>query len=1492
MGRAMYGIRLCVALFVAVFAVLAFHGFWQVLDLDADHGDATERDVGFPTLASRRLAQAMHDIKGWVGLNMAASIPITTVETALELALYDVLNLSSIEGASVSSQGRVYDTTTTTTSPPLPTTTTMFTGYCRSQTRQEAKAARLAAAGCPNANPVGCQCSGHGRPSYDCPGANVTLWPSAGKRCVTARPDRDSTWAKHDWHYPADYWTYCPPIDGSRPGSPPATGLAHWPEPGSYHCTKVAGQAHAWKASSPGYNTQTDSQGWCTTPACFVNPCTCAMDDIAASSWFQGTEAPKLYYSYAQCGGQNTFLAASCAGNMDPGTCNGAAGCEWEYEVATIVAITTTTTTTMTMLTVTTATIPYACRAKTKEEAKADRLIAAGCPNATLSGCECSSHGRPIYDCPDSSTTLWDSAGKKCVTARPDKDSTGAKHDWHYPADYWTYCPPTNGSLPGSPPDVNGDGYVYWPEPGSYDCTKVAGQSHTWDANAAGYNGQWNTESWCTKPGCFVDPCTCDMDDVATTSLFQGTPGPTIYYSYAQCGAVDTFTAPICSGHSNQALCMGAVGCKWDTITITTGSQSTPGGSQSTPGGSQSTPDGSHNSSDGSQNSSDARRLFDENILTTTPDSTTTITATSSMHLNIIGARELKGNLIGGVSGAAGTTVTPTPASTPAPAPTTTTTYIETVRFLNVSFTVTVPEWASAMVQQLTMEIANDFSSFNATLWEYLVAQGVDPDLVSYYGIHAMGANAAVPTPPTTIPREILPTSIWNEAVVGMGAAVMSAILLFLTRRAHKRRKMTEWAHIAKAAKDLTILSQVKRFDVFCNTVGPQSPPKAHHMKKPGSKKRFRKMYLQGILRAIEIVFVTGWRFECAFALLSVYMTFFIRGARWYTSAKTGERMVSDHTIDANLAGASKVVEVLLPLASFMVGLFVALRLKWLHHVLDTAHSCQRHIFDIALTVCNAMPHHNLREVNRAKWLLYRYCITFLLFAYAEASPRLKVIVHGEMMGSEALSKTALLTVEEEEELSKSDTPCAAVLIWISHLLVQIGRASDAERPCVQQLIKSLMSLRCVSQELVKEMDRSTPISFLQLLYLIVDVTVFLTPLAVMHIMGADHEGYSMYMLPMVTTVVVSIAFHGSIRLIDEAQDPLSANISDHSGTNIAMLETEHRLFSMLRIREPARGSQPLRRVEGELEPIWAGSGLGWLNAPGMQTFAAESSLLTAPQRFGAKAPRDPAFSVPGEGFDNDMVSVETESQIALSDVDPDDPDDPEERLRPPVFKRGSHSRTQDREHLAQQLAKHGVAFVEAAQLEASQAKQQLILAKEAYLDLQANSVPAEDAEQVVQLLAEWIAPPRPVRLSDVSLAKLAEMSRKQSVRVKKILSLGAGRLRHGALRGLDKPPGIAAAEQTSAKASADYKSLLQDLLERLDEENQVSMRLKSQLAEAGTLNINMGSMPVTIPSSEIVPMPAQEDSVRRRVTKERQSLSDQVLGNERRGLTKDGKLK
>lgn len=200
---------------------------------------------------------------------------------------------------------------------------------CRAKTSAEAAAARRAAAGCPDAKPTGCTCSGHQRPIFDCPSHDKTGWASNGKKCVTARPDVSATFSdRHDWPYPADYWTYCPPTNGSMPGSP--DNLTHWPEPGSYACTKVEGFPHSFASENPAiYNNKWNSKAWCTAPGCFVDPCTCNMEDIAESTWFKGTAGPQIYYSYAQCGGKDTFTAAVCSAGADETTCIAEAGCKW-----------------------------------------------------------------------------------------------------------------------------------------------------------------------------------------------------------------------------------------------------------------------------------------------------------------------------------------------------------------------------------------------------------------------------------------------------------------------------------------------------------------------------------------------------------------------------------------------------------------------------------------------------------------------------------------------------------------------------------------------------------------------------------------------------------------------------------------------------------------------------------------------------------------------------------------------------------------------------------------------------------------------------------------------------------------------------------------------------------------------------------------------------------------------------------------------------------
>jgi len=187
--------------------------------------------------------------------------------------------------------------------------------------------------------PTSCACVSNGQPTFDCPAPSATLWQSTGKKCVHARPDIDSTWAKHNWSYPADYWSRCDmtvvPTGGSADGAPDAHqgGFDSWEEPGSYDCTKVSGETHAWNRASAGYNGYLNSSNWCVTKGCYVDPCTCNKNDISGSSWFASRTGVagggRLLFSYAQCGGTNTFNEASCPSTMTQTQCEAEANCKW-----------------------------------------------------------------------------------------------------------------------------------------------------------------------------------------------------------------------------------------------------------------------------------------------------------------------------------------------------------------------------------------------------------------------------------------------------------------------------------------------------------------------------------------------------------------------------------------------------------------------------------------------------------------------------------------------------------------------------------------------------------------------------------------------------------------------------------------------------------------------------------------------------------------------------------------------------------------------------------------------------------------------------------------------------------------------------------------------------------------------------------------------------------------------------------------------------------
>jgi hypothetical protein len=80
----------------------------------------------------------------------------------------------------------------------------------------------------------------------------------------------------------------------------------------------------------------------------------------------------------------------------------------------------------------------------------------------------------------------------------------------------------------------------------------------------AGYDKETNTPDYCPKPWCYVGKG-CEMDDLTQTFTFAPSE---LYYSYANCGAKDTFSSGQCSENTDETSCEAVTQCDWYTYEV------------------------------------------------------------------------------------------------------------------------------------------------------------------------------------------------------------------------------------------------------------------------------------------------------------------------------------------------------------------------------------------------------------------------------------------------------------------------------------------------------------------------------------------------------------------------------------------------------------------------------------------------------------------------------------------------------------------------------------------------------------------------------------------------------------------------------------------------------------------------------------------------------------------------------------------------------------
>jgi hypothetical protein len=259
-------------------------------------------------------------------------------------------------------------------------------------------------------------------------------------------------------------------------------------------------------------------------------------------------------------------------------------------------------------------------------------------------------------------------------------------------------------------------------------------------------------------------------------------------------------------------------------------------------------------------------------------------------------------------------------------------------KYWNITYLVRVPSDEYQEMKKKIEDIVKDSAFFNDTLWQELLKLGVDESLVEYYDFHSFAYNVPPPPPTTTPPPPPPPKKkeSWSEAsLTGLIFAAWFGLALLSWMAHRKTHSANHWKKISAAQKHLGILHSTRSFRAFCtNKVGvsgvEKDPADIRKEKQAKLREWCKRTYLGVLTWVIRSCILAGWRFEIGVGLWALTVSNGLRGLAWMRDDDTNKRQVEDATIEANLAAAYKVWEVILPITSFMLALYIVLRLVWL----------------------------------------------------------------------------------------------------------------------------------------------------------------------------------------------------------------------------------------------------------------------------------------------------------------------------------------------------------------------------------------------------------------------------------------------------------------------------------------------------------------------------------------------------------------------------------
>jgi len=561
-----------------------------------------------------------------------------------------------------------------------------------------------------------------------------------------------------------------------------------------------------------------------------------------------------------------------------------------------------------------------------------------------------------------------------------------------------------------------------------------------------------------------------------------------------------------------------------------------------------------------------------------------------------------------------------------------------------------------------------------------------------------------------------------------------------------------------------------------------------------------------------RVIILIGWHFVVMVGLVAIVVSWWVRAApELYRRHGDSSSFFEDGVVHSNLGACRKVQEIILPLASLMLGVHVYQHLEWFRDTASRARSLQFRLCEVAMQVRSALPGQDDEDIVKARWMLYRYLNVLNFYAFV-AGCQGRCGCTAEDRFAEGLRKAGLLHELEAEELGSNSAhaadPANTIQLWLCHLIAEVIRAQVVQAEFAEPLVQAAVALRGASSALSSEMRREVPAFFSHMLRLMVDVTVFLTPPTLAHALAQtrlnepsrEGESISAYLWPCLGSIAVASFFHGGLCLARSSTDPLRQGICAVDPEQI-LVGTERELFGLL--------------ADGRLSTVTASVACGGSSRRGEDS--------QAPSYFGESSePTEDGISVrellqPGAPMAvmgiSDSPWHPLASRLAV-EAEEHASDCGSWRLgsedhgacssHPLATRRNSH-------------ASAGSSWRHGSDDHGSWRLGSLLGSQDRFSSVP-NGISQGEAQEVLGLLQTWAELPGTMSLSAATLERLSQVSQRQTEQLRQLLSFPV--------------QGILQAHQTTGMAWSDQGLLVKDLLRRLDEEAKAAVQLRAQLEE------------------------------------------------------------